>query len=65
MKIESQRIIGILIKAIETYQNRVDDLSKTVESLKSENAILKSQLENKNKTHNPRLSKIRIYKTNI
>ncbi|UVX68289.1 MAG: cell division protein [Bacteriophage sp.] len=48
MKIESQRIIGILIKAIETYQNRVDDLSKTVESLKSENAILKSQLENKN-----------------
>lgn len=48
MKIESQRIIGILIKAIETYQNHVGELSKTVESLKNENAALKSQLDTKN-----------------
>lgn len=46
-QIESQRTIEVLIKVIETYQNRVDDLSNVVESLKNENAKLKSQLENK------------------
>lgn len=46
-QIESQRTIEVLIKVIETYQDRVDDLSNVVESLKNENAKLKSQLENK------------------
>lgn len=46
-QIESQRTIEVLIKVIETYQDRVDDLLNVVESLKNENAKLKSQLETK------------------
>lgn len=46
-QIESQRTIEVLIKVIETYQYRVDDLLNVVESLKNENAKLKSQLETK------------------
>lgn len=46
-QIESQRTIEVLIKVIETYQDRVDDLLNVVESLKNENTKLKSQLETK------------------
>lgn len=46
-QIESQRTIEVLIKVIETYQDRVDDLLNVVESLKNENTKLKSQLESK------------------
>lgn len=46
-QIDSQRTIEVLIKVIETYQNRVDDLLNVVESLKNENTKLKSQLESK------------------
>lgn len=42
------KTIEVLIKVIETYQTRMDDLLNVVEVLKDENANLKVQLEKQN-----------------
>lgn len=47
-QIDSKKTIEILIKVIETYQTRMDDLLNVVEVLKDENANLKVQLEKQN-----------------
>ena len=44
-QIDSKKTIEVLIKVIETYQTRMDDLLNVVEVLKDENANLKVQLE--------------------
>lgn len=47
-QIDSKKTIEVLIKVIETYQTRMDDLLNVVEVLKDENANLKVQLEKQN-----------------
>ena len=47
-QIDSKKTIEVLIKVIETYQTRMDDLLNVVEVLKDENANLKFQLEKQN-----------------
>ena len=47
-QIDSKKTIEVLIKVIETYQTRMDDLLNVVEVLKAENANLKDQLEKQN-----------------
>ena len=47
-QINSKKTIEVLIKVIETYQTRMDDLLNVVEVLKDENANLKVQLEKQN-----------------
>ena len=47
-QIDSKKTIEVLIKVIETYQTRMDDLLNVVEMLKDENANLKVQLEKQN-----------------
>lgn len=47
-QIDSKKTIEVLIKVIETYQTRMDDLLNVVEVLKNENANLKVQLEKQN-----------------
>ena len=47
-QIDSKKTIEVLIKLIETYQTRMDDLLNVVEVLKDENANLKVQLEKQN-----------------
>lgn len=47
-QIDSKKAIEVLIKVIETYQTRMDDLLNVVEVLKDENANLKVQLEKQN-----------------
>lgn len=47
-QIDSKKTIEVLIKVIETYQTRIDDLLNVVEVLKDENANLKVQLEKQN-----------------
>ena len=47
-QIDSKKTIEVLIKVIETYQTRMDDLLNVVEVLKDENAYLKVQLEKQN-----------------
>ena len=42
-QIDSKKTIEVLIKVIETYQTRMDDLLNVVEVLKDENANLKVQ----------------------
>lgn len=49
-QIDSKKTIEVLIKVIETYQTRMDDLLNVVEVLKDENANLKVQLEKQNVT---------------
>ena len=44
-QIDSKKTIEVLIKVIETYQTRMDDLLNVVEVLKNENADLKEQLQ--------------------
>lgn len=44
-QIDSKGTIEVLIKVIETYQTRMDDLLNVVEVLKNENADLKEQLQ--------------------
>lgn len=47
-QIDSKKTIEVLIKVIETYQTRMDDLLNVAEVLKDENANLKVQLEKQN-----------------
>ena len=47
-QIDSKKTIEVLIKVIETYHTRMDDLLNVVEVLKDENANLKVQLEKQN-----------------
>lgn len=47
-QIDSKKTIEVLIKVIETYQTRMDDLLNVVEVIKDENANLKVQLEKQN-----------------
>lgn len=47
-QIDSKRTIEVLIKVIETYQTRMDDLLNVIEVLKNENTDLKEQLEKPN-----------------
>lgn len=47
-QIDSKKTIEVLIKVIETYQTRMNDLLNVVEVLKDENANLKVQLEKQN-----------------
>ena len=47
-QIDSKKTIEVLIKVIETYQTRMDDLLNVVEVLKDENANMKVQLEKQN-----------------
>lgn len=47
-QIDSKKTIEVLIKVIETFQTRMDDLLNVVEVLKDENANLKVQLEKQN-----------------
>lgn len=44
-QIDSKKTIEVLIKVIQTYQTRTDDLLNVVEVLKNENADLKEQLQ--------------------
>ena len=47
-QIDSKKTIEVLIKVIETYQTRMDDLLNVVEVLKDGNANLEVQLEKQN-----------------
>ena len=47
-QIDSKRTIEVLIKVIETYQTRMDDLLNVIEVLKNENTELKEQLQKPN-----------------
>lgn len=47
-QIDSKRTIEVLIKVIETYQTRMDDLLNVIEVLKNENTDLKEQLQKPN-----------------
>lgn len=47
-QIGSKRTIEVLIKVIETYQTRMDDLLNVIEVLKNENTELKEQLQKPN-----------------
>lgn len=47
-QIDSKRTIEVLIKVIETYQTRMDDLLNVIKVLKNENTDLKEQLEKPN-----------------
>ena len=47
-QIDSKKTIEVLIKVIETYQTRMDDLLNVIEVLKNENTDLKEQLEKPN-----------------
>lgn len=47
-QIDSKKTIEVLIKVIQTYQTRMDDLLNVVEVLKNENTELKEQLQKPN-----------------
>lgn len=47
-QIDSKKTIEVLIKVIQTYQTRMDDLLNVVEVFKNENTELKEQLQKPN-----------------